>query len=83
MGLRLARSNKDIFISQRKYVLDPLGKTGMLGCRRTDSHIEVNYRPVTGAGDVVDNERLVRRLIYLSYSAENSLCSGGCKPIHA
>ena len=33
LGIEFARSNKGIFISQRKYILDLLGETGLLGCK--------------------------------------------------
>ena len=42
LGIEVARSNKDIFISQRKYILDLLEETGMLGCKPADSPIEAN-----------------------------------------
>lgn len=33
----VVQSDKCIFISQRKYILDLLEETGMLGCKPTDS----------------------------------------------
>lgn len=71
MGIEVARSNKGILISQRKYVLDLLQETGMLGCRPADSPMETNHHLRNGIGEVVDRERyqrLVVRLIYLSHT---------------
>uniref|UniRef100_A0A5B6Z677 Putative polyprotein n=1 Tax=Davidia involucrata TaxID=16924 RepID=A0A5B6Z677_DAVIN len=71
LGIEVARSDKGIFISQRKYVLDLLKETGMLGCKPVDSPIEVNHRLMSGDGDLVDKERfqrLVGRLIYLAHT---------------
>ena len=68
----MARSSKGIFISQRKYVLDLLQETGMLGCKPGDTPIDPNHK----LGAMVDNDavdkgryqRLVGKLIYLSHT---------------
>ena len=36
LGMEFARSKEGISVSQRKYVLDLLGETGMLGCRAAE-----------------------------------------------
>ena len=41
MGMEVARLKKGISISQRKYILDLLEETGMLGCRPSDTPIRV------------------------------------------
>ena len=66
----MARSSKGIFISKRKYVLNLLKETGMLGCKLGDTPIDPNHK----LGATVDNDafdkgryqRLVGKLIYLS-----------------
>jgi len=71
LGIEVARSKKGIFISQRKYILDLLKETGMLGCKPAESPIEINHRMQAGIGDSVDMgryQRLVGRLIYLSHT---------------
>ncbi|XP_028075597.1 uncharacterized protein LOC114277840 [Camellia sinensis] len=68
LGIEVARFDKDIFISQRKYVLDLLGKTSMLDCKPSDSPIEANHRLCSGVGDKDRYQRLVGRLIYLSHT---------------
>jgi len=35
LRIEVAYSRQDIFISQRKYILDLLKETGMLGCKTT------------------------------------------------
>lgn len=71
LGIEVARSEKGIFISQRKYVLNLLQETGMVGCKPVDSPIEVNHRLQSKIGKEVDKERyqrLVGKLIYLSHT---------------
>lgn len=70
LGFEVARSRKDIFISQRKYVLDLSIETGLLGTRPAETPIEVNHglndqdgRPLIDADKY---QRLVGKLIYLS-----------------
>ena len=71
LGMEVARSDKGIFISQRKYILDLLDETGMLGCRPADSPIEMNHHLKGDMGERTDRERyqrLVGKLIYLAHT---------------
>jgi hypothetical protein len=71
LGIEFARSPKGIVISQRKYVLDLLAETGMLGCRPCSTPIDKNHQINAESGDSVDKEtyqRLVGRLIYLCHT---------------
>ncbi|XP_028127584.1 uncharacterized protein LOC114324060 [Camellia sinensis] len=55
----------------RKYILDLLAETGMLGCKPADSPIEVNHHLCNVVGNSVEKEsyqRLVGRLIYVSHT---------------
>jgi hypothetical protein len=55
-------------LSQRKYALDLLSETRMLGCIVVSTSIEQNHKLYADVGDQVDKEqyqRLVGRLIYL------------------
>ena len=68
--MEVARSRKEISISQRKYVLDLLTETGMLGCKPSDTPIKARKRTESDEKPV-DRERyqqLVGRLIYLSHT---------------
>ncbi|KAA0052310.1 reverse transcriptase [Cucumis melo var. makuwa] len=68
---QVARSKEGISVSQRKYTLDLLTETGMLGCRPADIPIEFNCKLGNSDDQVpVDKEqyqRLVGKLIYLSH----------------
>ena len=72
LGMEVARSKEGISVSQRKYILDLLTETGMLGCRPTDTPIEFNCKLGNSDDQVpVDKEqyqRLVGKLIYLSHT---------------
>ena len=44
LGIEVSRSAKGIYLSQRKYILDLLAETGMMGCRPAHTPIETNQR---------------------------------------
>jgi Reverse transcriptase (RNA-dependent DNA polymerase) len=70
IGIEVTRGIKRIVLSQRKYVLDLLTETSMLGCRPVTSPIDAKCKLSTETGEPVDRERyqrLVGRLIYLSH----------------
>ncbi|KAM2181919.1 hypothetical protein ACFX1Q_032474 [Malus domestica] len=72
LRVEVARSSRGIFLSQRKYVLDLLKETGMLGCKPVDTPIiEKHYLGIYPDQESVDRgryQRLVGRLIYLSHT---------------
>jgi hypothetical protein len=71
LGIEIARSPKGIVLSQRKYVLDLLAETGMLGCRPYSTPIDKSHQISAQSGDPVNREtyqRLVGRLIYLCHT---------------
>jgi len=71
LGIEVAYSRQNIFISQRKYVLDLLKETGKLGCKPTGVPIEQNHRIVNDEEnpkvEKTQYQRLVGKLIYLSH----------------
>ena len=71
LGMEFARS-KGIFVSRRKYVLDLLKETGLLGCKPVGTLMVPNLRLQPASVDKVVNrdqdQRLVGRLIYLSHT---------------
>ena len=44
LGIEVTRSKEGIFISQRKYVMDLLKETGMLGSRAQDTSMDPNVK---------------------------------------
>ena len=43
LGIEVLRSQKGIFISQQKYILDLLAETDMLDCKPAETPIAVNH----------------------------------------
>jgi len=71
LGIEVARSPKGIVLSQRKYVLDLLNETGMLGCRPASTPMDPNHKLCAESGHSINKEkyqRLVGRLIYLCHT---------------
>ncbi|XP_040372840.1 uncharacterized mitochondrial protein AtMg00810-like [Rosa chinensis] len=72
LGIEVARGSSGIFLCQRKYVLDLLTETGMLGCRPADTPIEQNHKLAEYPNQTLTKkaryQRLVGRLIYLSHT---------------
>ena len=70
LGMEVARSKLGIQLSQRKYTLDLLKDTGMVGCKPMHTPLERNWKYLIKDNDpLVDKERyqrLVGRMIYLS-----------------
>lgn len=87
LGIEVARSRKGIFLSQRKYILDLLEETGMLGCKPSDVLIESNHRlGATTKSSLVNKEqcqRLVGKLIYLCHTRPDITFAVGVKSIYA
>lgn len=60
LGIEVVRPKKEIFISQRKHILDLLKETGMLECKSTYFPIEVNHKLRSIDGKKLDKERYQR-----------------------
>src|SRR4051812_16750931 len=68
LDIEIARSPRGIVLSQRKYVLDLLLETGMLGCKVASTPVEQNHKLSTEGGDFMDKkqyQRLVGQFLYL------------------
>jgi Reverse transcriptase (RNA-dependent DNA polymerase) len=66
LGIKIARGAEGMIFSQRKYALDLLTETDMLGCKPTATPIDQRFKLSAEAGEPVDHERyqrLVGRLI--------------------
>ncbi|XP_021631822.1 uncharacterized mitochondrial protein AtMg00810-like [Manihot esculenta] len=72
LRIEVARSKKEIFISQRKYVLDLLEETGMLGCKPAETPIESNHKLQVEIGESVDIGRYQKK--GLLFSKHSHLC---------
>ena len=72
LGIEVSQSNKWIFLSQRKYVLDLLQETGMSACQPADTPVKEGLKLCVETNQVsVDKARyqkLVGRLMYLAHT---------------
>ena len=70
--MKVARSKRGIVVSQRKYIMDLLAKTGMSGCKTSDTLMDPNLKlGETCEGVPVEKgqyQRPVGKLIYLSHT---------------
>ena len=72
LRMEISRSNKGIAVSQRKYVLDLLNETWMLGCKPAETPMDTTVKLEESDGSApIDKGRyqcLVGKLIYLSHT---------------
>ncbi|KAA0052231.1 putative mitochondrial protein [Cucumis melo var. makuwa] len=63
LGMEVARSKEGISVSQRKYTLDLLTETGMLGCRPADTPIDFNCKLGNSDDQVPVDKEQYQRLV--------------------
>ena len=68
LGIDVARNSEGIFLCQRKYTLDIIAETGLLGSRPVGFPMEQNHTLALAKGplDPKRYRRLVGHLIYLT-----------------
>ena len=82
LGMEIARNETGVSISQRKYTLDLLKETGMLGSKPVDTpmdpNIKLEIKPEDEPVDKGQYQRLVGKLIHLSYTRPDIAFSVSC-----
>ena len=72
LGMEVARNKSGISVSQRKYILDLLKETRMLGCKPVDTPMDplkkIGEQKESTPVDTGRYQRLVGKLIYLSHT---------------
>ena len=75
LGLEVARNEKQISLNQRKYALEILEDTILMGCKLAKTPMEENLRISKDEGkvrsDPTQYRRLIGRLMYLTLSGPN------------
>lgn len=77
LEIEVSRELNGLFLCQRKYALDILNDTGMLGAKPVSFPIETNHKLTKDSGPPIDDpssyRRLVGRLIYLTITVSLDL----------
>ena len=63
LDIEVARSKEGINLSQRKYVLDILEETGLLGSKLVETPVEPNVKLYEDQGELLSNPERYRRLV--------------------
>ena len=74
LGIEVARFKEGINLSQRKYVLDILEETGLLGSKPMETPMDPNVKLYEDQGELLSNlerYRLVGKLNYLTITRLN------------
>ena len=61
--MEIVQSNSGVVMSQRKYVLDILEKTGILDCKLIDTPTDPNVKLVPGQGEPLRDPGRYQRLV--------------------
>ncbi|XP_074301226.1 uncharacterized protein LOC141632589 [Silene latifolia] len=80
LGIEVARNKEGIFLNQRKYALDIISETGLLGAKPALTPIEQHHKLGVATDDfLADSEsyrRLVGRLVYLAVTRPDLILCG-------
>jgi Reverse transcriptase (RNA-dependent DNA polymerase) len=72
LGIEVSRTRTNIFLFQRKYVLDLLAETGVVDCKPISTPMEQNLKlRINSEHSKINKERcqrLIGKLIYLSHT---------------
>ena len=58
LGIEVAYSTQRIFISQQKYVIDLLAKTGKIGCKPVSTPMDPNHKVGEAKEELVVDKRM-------------------------
>ena len=63
LGIKVAQSNSEVVITQRKYTLNILADTGMLDYKPVDTPMDPNVKLVPSQGEPLRDEGRYQRLV--------------------
>ncbi|KAG7553171.1 Reverse transcriptase RNA-dependent DNA polymerase [Arabidopsis thaliana x Arabidopsis arenosa] len=70
LGIEIARNTEGIYLTQRKYTLDIISETGLMGAKPVNFPLDQNHKLAVSKSELLQDperyRRLVGRLIYLA-----------------
>jgi hypothetical protein len=70
LDIKIAHSNGELFLSQRKYILDLLKEIGKIECKSVSTPIDRKYKLNSENGEPLEDinqfQRFIGKLIYLT-----------------
>jgi hypothetical protein len=87
LEIKMSRSKKGIFLSQRKYTLDLLQEISMLACQPTDTLVKERLKLCVGSNQIPVDKKKVQKTcrkidVFSTHYARSYLCTKHYQSVH-